>query len=268
MHKSPAGDFDSVCAIGGIVGENRTGSTIKQSTLSESASISGNSSIAPAWVGGIAGFNESSTYVCDCHSVVPIDIKPKYKNQSHILTLITKCNTAGTVSGYSTERIAVGGIVGFNVADISECISQGCSNTRGSIIKCEDVPSALLGGIVGDNTGKVYNSASLSNLKMLSDGFLAVGGIAGRNAGLISHCNYYSITGKGLSSFTALRSFNVFAALESVSARGGIAGINDNTYKNAAIENSKVFGNNNSQIIASYGHSRGTYGEITGLNIE
>ena len=134
--------------------------------------------------------------------------------------------------GNSSERIAVGGIVGVNVGDISNCIAQASANTRGSIIKCDDVPSALIGGVVGDNTGTIYNSASLATIQMLSDGFLAVGGIAGRNAGLLKSCNYFAVSGKGLNSFTALRTFNLISALESVSARGGIAGINDRRGQN------------------------------------
>ena len=259
------GNYDAVCAIGGIVGENRTGSTIKKSTFSETASISGNSALAPVWIGGITGFNEASTYVCDCHAVVPMALKPEYNDLKSVFTKIVKCNSAGTISGYSSERIAVGGIVGFNVGDVSNCIAQASSNTRGSIIKCDDSPSALIGGVVGDNTGTIYNSASLSTIQMLSDGFLAAGGIAGRNASKIKSCNYYSVSGKGLNSFTALRTFNVFAALESVSARGGIAGINDNTHKNASIENCKVFGTGDEQAISSYGHTRGNYGKIVGL---
>ena len=259
------GDIDAVCAVGGIVGENRTGARIKKSTFAETASVSGNSAIAPAWVGGIAGFNENSTYVCDCHAVVPMNLKPEYGDLKQVFTKISKCNSAGTVSGYSLERIAVGGIVGFNAADVANCISQSSSNTRGSIVKCNDVPSALIGGIVGDNTGVIYNSSSLSSIQMLSDGFLGVGGIVGRNAGAVDRCTYFAISGKGLSSFTALRSFNVFSALESVSARGGIAGINDNSLNNASIKDCKVFGTDEEQAITSYGHTRGAYGKFVGL---
>ncbi len=262
------GDIDAVCAIGGIVGENRTGARIKKSTFAETASVSGNSAIAPAWVGGIAGFNEDSTYVCDCHAVVPMNLKPEYGDLKRVFTKISKCNSAGTVSGYSLERIAVGGIVGFNVAEVANCISQSSSNTRGSIVRCNDVPSALIGGVSGDNTGTIYNSSSLSSIQMLSDGFLGVGGIAGRNAGVINRCNYFAISGKALSSFTALRSFNPISALESVSARGGIAGINDNSQNKASIENSKVFGNDSDEAIATYGHSRGSYGRIIGLEVK
>ena len=262
------GNIDAVCAIGGIVGENRTGSKIKKSTFAESAAVSGNSSIAPAWVGGIAGFNEDSTYVCDCHAVVPMILKPEYNDIKHVFTIISKCNSAGVVSGYSSERIAVGGIVGFNVGDITNCIAQSTSNTRGSIVRCNDVPSALIGGIVGDNNGKIYNSASLSTIQMLSDGFLGVGGVAGRNAGLLNKCNFFAVSGKGLSSYTALRSFNFFSAIRSVSARGGIAGIQDNTNNKSSINDCKVFGSGNEQAITSYGHSRGNYGKIIGLELK
>ena len=261
------GDIEAVCAIGGIVGENRTGSKITKSTFAEVAQVAGNSAIAPAWVGGIAGFNESSTYVCDCHAVVPLQMKPDYGAAKHVFTEIRKCNSAGTVSGYSSERIAVGGIAGFNVGTINSCIAQSSANTRGSIIKCNDVPSALLGGVVGDNTGKITNSSALSSIQILSDGFLGVGGIAGRNAGELDRCTYFAVSGKGLSSFTALRSFNLFSALSSVSARGGIAGINDNTNNTASIKNSKVFGSGEAQAIAGYGPSRGNYGRETGLQI-
>ena len=259
------GDIDAVCAVGGIVGENRTGARIKKSTFAETASVSGNSAIAPAWVGGIAGFNENSTYVCDCHAVVPMNLKPEYGDQKQVFTKISKCNSAGTVSGYSLERISVGGICGFNAADVANCISQSSSNTRGSIVKCNDVPSALIGGVVGDNNGTVYNSSSISSIQMLSDGFLGVGGIVGRNAGIINRCNYYAISGKALSSFTALRSFNLISAIESVSARGGIAGINDNSTKKASITDCKVFGTTDEQAITSYGHTRGSYGKYVGL---
>lgn len=262
------GDIDAVCAVGGIVGENRTGAKVTKSTFSETASVSGNSSIAPAWVGGIAGFNENSTYVCDCHAVIPMEFKPEYGNLKQVFTKVNKCNSAGTVSGYSSERIAVGGIVGFNVGDVVNCLSQSTSNTRGSIIKCHESPSALIGGVVGDNSGKIYNSSSLSSIQLLSDGFLAVGGIVGRNIGTLNKCNYYAVSGKSLSSFTALRTFNVLALVESVSARGGIAGINDNSLKKATIENCKVFGTDEEQAITSYGHTRGAYGKIVGIQTE
>lgn len=262
------GDIESVCTIGGIVGENRTGSTIKKSTFSENASISGTSMIAPAWVGGIAGFNENSTYVCDCHAVVPMTLKPNYDKQKNIFTQISICNSAGKISGYSIERIAVGGIVGFNAADISNCISQASSKTRGSILKSNNIPSALIGGVTGDNTGIINNSSSLSSIQTLSDGFLAVGGIAGRNSGVLNNCNYYFVSGKGLTNFTAIRSFNLFSVLESVSARGGIAGINDNTNKRASVSNCKVLGNKEEQAIISYGHVKENYGEIIGMQVE
>jgi hypothetical protein len=95
-----------------------------------------------------------------------------------------------------------------------------------------------------------------------------VGGIVGRNIGTLNKCNYYAISGKSLSSFTALRTFNVLALVESVSARGGIAGINDNSLKKATIENCKVFGTDDEQAITSYGHTRGAYGKIVGIQTE
>lgn len=263
------GDIDAVCAIGGIVGENRTGSKISKSTFAETGSIYGSSTIAPAWVGGITGFNEAYTYVCDCHAVVPQNLKPDYNGAKSVLTEIKKCNSAGSISGYSSERIAVGGIAGFNVGNINSCLTQASAVTKGSIVKCDDSPSALIGGIVGDNTGKIYNSSALSSIQMMSDGFLGVGGIAGRNTGALNDCKYFAVSGKGLSSFTSLRSFNLFTALSSVSARGGIAGINDNSQNAASIYRCKVFGAVESEeAISSFGPARGSYGKEVGLQIK
>ena len=84
----------------------------------------------------------------------------------------------------------------------------------------------------------------------------------------MNKCNYYALSGNGQSSFTALRSFNLFSALSSVSARGGIAGINDNNYKKASVVDCKVFGSKDDQAIASYGHTRSNYGKIIGLELK
>lgn len=262
------GDIDAVCAIGGIVGENRTGSSIAKCTLAEAAAVSGNSIEAPAWVGGIVGFNEESTFVCDCHAVVPQIMKPEYNDVKRVLTEVRTCNSVGDVSGYSTERIAVGGIVGFNAGSINSCISQAHSNTRGSILKCSDAPSALIGGVAGDNAGNIRNSASLSSLQMLSDGFLGVGGIAGRNSGALTSCKYYFTNGKELTSFTAMKSLAPSVAIRSVSARGGIVGVNDSTVNNAIVEGCKVIGSSNEQAIASYGYLRSSYGTVSGLELK
>lgn len=262
------GDIDAVCAVGGIVGENRTGSTISKSTFAETGAVYGSSLIAPAWIGGIAGFNEDFTYVCNCHAVVPQNLKPDFAGQKRVATEIKKCNSAGCVSGYSNERVAVGGIAGFNVGNINSCVAQASSLTKGTILKCADSPSALIGGIVGDNGGRVYNVSALSTIQTMSDGFIGVGGVAGRNNGIMDGCKYFAVSGKGLSNFTSLRSFNVFAALCSVSARGGIVGINDNSKNTASITNCKVLGNSDSKLISTYGYARGSYGEIAGMQIE
>ena len=262
------GSIEAVCAVGGIVGENRTGSSITKSTFTETASVYGGSTDAPAWIGGIAGFNEDFTFVCDCHAVVPQNVKPEYNGVKRVNTEINKCNSAGSVNGYSRERVAVGGIAGFNVGSIINCVAQASALAKGNIIKCGESPSALIGGVVGDNNGTVYNTSSLATIQTLSDGFLAVGGVAGRNTGEINSCKFFAVSGKGLSSFTSLRSFNVLSALSSVSARGGIAGINDNSRNNAVIENSKVYGNNKEEAITTYGHTRSAYGEIVGLQIK
>jgi hypothetical protein len=131
--------------VGGLMGEN-DGSMI--SNCSCTGQISGRDC-----VGGLAGSSDSGA--------------------------ITACHTAGTVTGTGVCVYDVGGLVGWNGGDISNCYST-CAVT--TIYHASD-----LGGLVGGNWGTISDCYSAGTVTC-QESSNSVGGLAGGNSGTFNNC--------------------------------------------------------------------------------
>lgn len=176
----------SSSTFGGICGENNA--DIKNSVCyGQITAKNGDSS-----VGGIAGKNTGNILKC--------------KNLANYLSGFTvgdngsKCGcivgeNTGLINDVYNEQILasasgtldLGGIVGFNSGDIYNAINHGSLQTSGSVS----------GGVVGNNTGKIYNSVN-NNIVQANNGSGTVGGFFGFNGGKIyNSVNYISVVSQG-----------------------------------------------------------------------
>ncbi len=133
--------------VGGVVGYTEL-ATIK--ALNNSGRISGNNH-----VGGIVGYSKNGSGV-------------------------EKCVNTGSIRA---EGDQVGGVMGFNQAQVNACINKGTIRAAGDQV----------GGVVGANHGSVVDSINIGNV----DGEAQVGGIAGLNIYTVEECvNTGSIIGQ------------------------------------------------------------------------
>ena len=130
------------------------------------------------------------------------------------VTVITNSNARVNITANSLEAARVGGIAGNNSGKISSCFAIGT-------IKLESINDAICGGIVGDTKDLVHASYTNMHIDVItkvqhSDNFSCeltiAGGIAGYSRGTISSC--YST---GSTSVTA-------AAASCGASVGGITG--------------------------------------------
>lgn len=95
---------------------------------------------------------------------------------------ITDCENRGNVTGIGTT----GGICGYNNSFISDTVNTSIVNsTNYSVIQTS---SGIIGGIVGENRGKVIGCNNILNSQVKntgSDASLKIGGIAGYNVAKI-----------------------------------------------------------------------------------
>ena len=161
---------------GGLVGNNATGSTI--SNCYASGSMTGSTDFK----GGLAGRNYGN--ISDSHSSVAISGSANYYGglvgEQQPGGTITKCYATGNVTG----NTIVGGLVGINYASVEKCFATGYVTGNNTT-----------GGLVGLNSGTINCCYTTGNVG--SDG--GKGGIAGESSGTIKNCySSASVSGAGI----------------------------------------------------------------------
>lgn len=174
--------------VGGITGWNN--GLIKNSD--NYAFIISNSKTSYAYAGGIAGYNTVLGNIS--HSI----------NQGNILTTkhyiggivgYTEANSITKIeysynSGAISGKMYVGGIVGCNMVEVSNCYNVGMI-----------IGNRNVGGIVGYNHGTkkqssiVFNCYNTGNIKEIGNQSMDIGSIIGcNNNGIIKNCYYLEKT--------------------------------------------------------------------------
>ncbi len=112
---------------------------------------------------------------------------------------INRCHSSGTVAGNGD----IGGMVGRNFSG-----TLIAKNSIGSVTNCYSnasyngpYGSSRIGGLVGDNDGRIINCYSTSTTN--SGGGTDIGGLVGKNSGIIDNCYSSGIT-KGYGSIGGL----------------------------------------------------------------
>ncbi|MGA2171383.1 MAG: GLUG motif-containing protein, partial [Sedimentisphaerales bacterium] len=165
--------------IGGLVGYN--GGTI--SNCSSTGSVSGSS--GSVYIGGLVGYNDGTISNCNSTGAVSGSWEKLGGLVGYNVGIISSCYSTGAVSGSSYY---VGGLVGWNVGIISNCYATGTVSGYNA-----------LGGLVGENyNGNKNDNGSISNCYSTGtvSGFFdsaIVGGLVGNNSGSISH-SYFLVT--------------------------------------------------------------------------
>lgn len=224
--------------VGGLVGSNAQGATLKNLVNDSSAAITGEQ-----YVGGIAGDNAGT-------------ITTGNEETDENVNLINR----GTITGQQY----VGGVAGSNSGTITNANNDVELN-----VKDGTADAKFFGGIAGVNTGTINNATNTADVN--ADGAAYVGGIVGENNGILKDMagNSGNVTGgkfvggvaglntnnKPLNGVEASNTGTVFAT---AGGAGGIFAVN-----NANITNSKL--TNNGTVIGNSGNGTGgIFGVNTG----
>ena len=184
--------------VGGLVGNNQTVSTLKNLVNDESAAITGDN-----YVGGIAGANAG-------------EITADEGNDNLI--------NRGTITGVQY----VGGVAGKNTGTIT--------NTNNDVdlhVKKGATDAKYFGGVAGINTGDGRITDATNHANVSADGASHVGGVVGKNDGVLSgmNGNYGNVSGKDFVGGVAGENSQALAGVEAVNqgnvtaAEGGAGGI-------------------------------------------
>lgn len=160
------GVITGVNYVGGLVGSNGSGVTLKDLTNDSSAEITGEK-----YVGGIAGENNG-------------DISTTDTTDSKGTNLINR----GSITGQNY----VGGIAGKNNGTIKNVNNDIVLN-----VKDEGKTAKYFGGVTGINEGTITNATNRGNINASRATY--VGGITGQNDGILSgagNSNEGKVTGK------------------------------------------------------------------------
>lgn len=226
--------------VGGLVGSNAQGATLKNLVNDSSAAITGEQ-----YVGGIAGDNAGT-------------ITTGNEETDETVNLINR----GTITGQQY----VGGVAGRNSGTITNANNDVELN-----VKDKNQTALYFGGIAGVNTGTINKATNTADVN--ADGATYVGGIVGKNDGTLENMagNSGNVTGKDyvggvagqnnavnndpLNGVEASNTGTVFAT---AGGAGGIFAVN-----NANITNSKL--TNNGTVIGNSGNGTGgIFGVNTG----
>ena len=192
---------------GGVVGVNATAGIVKN------CKVSGNINGATS-VGGVVGTNDGIVQ----GAYVDASITATGSNCGGIIgnnrdrstnTKVVDCEANATINGYQY----VGGIVGTNGAEISNCKSTSKITATGSTV----------GGIVATNSATITNC----EVEGVINGTQNVAGLAGANSGIIQNSSTKNI------SITATNT-----------TAGGLVGSNTGTVKNSSAS-ANIMGANN-----------------------
>lgn len=251
VKKYSKGDY-----VGGLVGEQRGGSILGDSVISNIVMVGGGD-----YVGGLVGSpaeilngkNEveilnqqirngiivGNNYVGGLSGTTQQKIN--FKNDNcivHSFTLIEGKDYVGGLTGYhqegnlnkntiDTAHIVVNGQYGGGIAGkIEEALEANSLTTLGSITI---EGGSYIGGLVGYNNSKTINKYSVDNVTINSPSGNNIGGLIGYNSGIL--------TSDGLCQTTVDVTGNNFV--------GGIVGDNAGTIEKRQLNNSTITGNGN-----------------------
>jgi len=171
--------------VGGVVGYNLNNGKVLTSYATGSVS-----SINGDIVGGVVGANEGRVEKCYYEPTIGNGVS----GNDHIGGVVGKNIGSRTVTGsYSTGNVTgrynIGGVVGFN--DSANGIVENCYATGSVTGGVSFASTNSVGGVVGENIGKVINCYATGNVS--SD--VHVGGVVGINNGTASQVLYCYATG-------------------------------------------------------------------------
>lgn len=224
--------------VGGLVGSNAQGATLKNLVNDSSAAITGEQ-----YVGGIAGDNAGT-------------ITTGNEETDETVNLINR----GTITGQQY----VGGVAGRNSGTITNANNDVELN-----VKDKNQIAQYFGGIAGVNTGTINKATNTADVN--ADGATYVGGIVGKNDGILEDMagNSGNVTGEdfvggvaGLNTnnkpLDGVKASNTGTVFATDGGAGGIFAVN-----NANITNSKL--TNNGTVIGNGGNGTGgIFGVNTG----
>lgn len=221
--------------VGGMVGSNEAGATLKNLVNDSSAAITGEQ-----YVGGIAGDNAGT-------------ITTGNEETDETVNLINR----GTITGQQY----VGGVVGSNSGTITNANNDVELN-----VKDKNQTALYFGGIAGVNTGTINKATNTADVN--ADGATYVGGIVGKNDGTLQDMagNRGNVTGKnfvgGVAGLNNKDIDGVTASNDGVvkATEGGAGGIFAENTGN--ITNSTLI---NNKTVAGTG-TNGATGGIIGVN--
>ncbi len=226
-----------------------------------SGSVRGNS-----YVGGVVGYNNSSSKVTNCYNTGSVSSSSFYVGgvvgRNNASSEVTNCYNTGSVSSSSTK---VGGVVGYNnsYSKVTNCYNTG--SVSGS--------SGYVGGVVGGN----YSSSEVTNCyntgSVSGSGY--IGGVVGDNGNSSKVTNCYntgSVSGSSTyvggvvgynysSSSEVTNCYNTGNVSSSSYSIGGVVGYNNNAayvtncYNTGGVSGSSnvggVAGNNNAAYVTN-----------------
>lgn len=235
------GTITGVKYVGGMVGSNEAGATLKNLVNDSSAAITGEQ-----YVGGIAGDNAGI-------------ITTGNEETDETVNLINR----GTITGQQY----VGGVAGSNSGTITNANNDVELNVKDSAAT-DDNAAKYFGGIAGENTedGIIKNATNTADVN--ADGATYVGGIVGKNDGTLENMagNSGNVTGKdyvgGVAGLNNKDIDGVTASNDGVvkATEGGAGGIFAENTGN--ITNSTLI---NNKTVAGTG-ANGATGGIIGVN--
>ncbi|UCE36896.1 MAG: tandem-95 repeat protein [Thermoplasmata archaeon] len=219
--------------IGGLFGSNSEFGTATNCTAH------GNTTGTNDYIGGLIGENSGGT--------------------------VSDCTAYGDVKGKGAGSDNVGGLIGWNNQEVTNCRAYG--NTSGT--------GQYVGGLIGWNNQAVTNCTAHGDTSGTSD---YVGGLIGSNMGTITSCHAYGNTTGGNNRISGLIGFNI-GTITSCHAYGNTNGgnnrvgglIGDN--QGGTVTNCTTHGNTsgNDYIGGLVGYSNGgaitfchAYGDTTG----
>lgn len=148
--------------------------------LGENAFASGINLSDYAGGGGIAGYNKGKITGCTSSVTVSVLSSIQYTGVGGIVAYnagtITDCNSSAAVSASGSIALAgIGGIAGCNAGTITSCTSSAVLSTSGSSIN-----NMAIGGLAGYNMANISNSSATGDVSPFSaTGTICEGGLIG-----------------------------------------------------------------------------------------
>lgn len=257
--------------VGGLVGSNGSGVTLKDLTNDSSAEIIGEN-----YVGGIAGRNDGIITAKDQTNLIN---RGSITGQNYVggvvgqnFGAIDNINNSITLNVSSNDGKYFGGVAGINEenATINNATNTGNITAEGAI---------YVGGVVGYNKGILNGlNGNYGNVK----GKNQVGGVVGQNDTAIENVNAYNegsvtATDGGAGGIFATYNGNILNSTltnkgdvkgTNIGGTGGIATVNSGNISNSTLINEGNVTNENSDYVGGiFGRKTGTNTTITGSTL-